>query len=53
MPTKRQRCTKVPYPSKRAALAALMVLPLNRPEVRVYRCGKHTRSTWHLTSRAR
>jgi len=49
------RCKKVAYGTRQAALAALMALPVSpkRREVRVYKCGAHVRTTWHLTSKAR
>lgn len=49
MPPRPPRCTKVKYPSRGAALAALRRMPPGRLESRAYRCGKHTRAWWHLT----
>lgn len=49
------RCNKVAYRTRQAAVAALMALPLNgkRREIRVYKCGAHVKTTWHLTSKQR
>lgn len=44
------RCQKAKYPTHAAATRALRGHPdwLGGP-VRVYRCGKHNKPTWHLT----
>jgi hypothetical protein len=49
------RCNKVAYRTRQAAVAALMSLPTNpkRREIRVYKCGAHVHTTWHLTSKQR
>jgi hypothetical protein len=45
------KCTKVRYPNKAAALHHSRSMPIDRPEFRVYRCGKHAAETWHMTSK--
>jgi len=49
----RKRCGKKGYPSLLAAVAALRSLPLGRAECRPYRCARHVRPVWHLTSNVR
>lgn len=49
----RKRCGKKGYPSWAAAVAALWSLPPGRAECRPYRCGRHVRVVWHLTSNVR
>lgn len=48
------RCTKVKYSTKTNALRALRrMMRSSRHELRPYRCGKHNKETWHLTSNVR
>lgn len=52
MAARHRKCptpSKVVYPSREAALRAVRRMPLDRGEVRAYRCKGH----YHLTSRTR
>lgn len=46
------KCEKVCYPNQASARTALhKLMQLGYPVCRVYRCGKHRRGVWHVTSK--